>query len=541
MRIGNGSWLLAAVVVAGAALGTVLALRGEVHLGVELAADGERVVVADVRPGGMAARAGVRRGAEVLGLNGPEPPSGGGFPLVTTDGEGDIDLAGDPPREPVPESEITFLLTGVVPSDGEPNDRATAAVALRRSHLNAELRASGWELVAGAVIVAASWLWYRRSGSVAARLATGAAAVVAVSLFVLPARLSGIPEAQVLGVLLVGLALMTLAWRLIRRGVPARLRPATATACLGLVCVGSLIAIGVVVGLQPRGLAELTAGTLLAASVLVPAGVVASRVRSTTAGVDALLARLDVVVTAAVVGITLFFAAIDRPSAAVALIATGSGLAVRRFAALPFSWLAKRAEIQRTAVVAAAEAERAHLSAELHDDIIQDFSLLIRRLRSAGDPESVEAARDIAARLRGVSGQLHLPILDDLGLGPALEWLVDRTRRLGVPDVGLEVHDGDRLPAEVELAIFRVAQEALSNAIRHGDPPFLVRCETQADCVVLTIRDGGTGVNARLEVRGADQHGLATMEQRAEQIGALLTIRSLPKGGSQVRLEWRRP
>ena len=83
--------------------------------------------------------------------------------------------------------------------------------------------------------------------------------------------------------------------------------------------------------------------------------------------------------------------------------------------------------------------------------------------------------RTVADRLRAICGDLRLPILDDLGVGPALDWLVLRIERLAGGEVRLERADGTRPPPDVELAIFRVAQEALANAVKHGQPPIVVR------------------------------------------------------------------
>ncbi|HEX5451567.1 MAG TPA: hypothetical protein VFW86_04190, partial [Candidatus Limnocylindrales bacterium] len=128
---------------------------------------------------------------------------------------------------------------------------------------------------------------------------------------------------------------------------------------------------------------------------------------------------------------------------------------------------ARRATLQRDVVVAAMEAERSRLAADLHDEALQDLTLLVRRLDAAGDAEGAEMARHVADRLRAICGDLRLPILDDLGAGPALEWLVERIERISGGEVRLERADPVRPPPDVELAIFRVAQEALANAVRH--------------------------------------------------------------------------
>ena len=145
---------------------------------------------------------------------------------------------------------------------------------------------------------------------------------------------------------------------------------------------------------------------------------------------------------------------------------------------------------------------------------------------------------------------MRLPILDDLGTGPALEWLVDRVGRLAGGEVRLERSDSVRPPEDVELAFFRVAQEALSNAVRHGRPPVVVRYWTSSSGASLSIDDAGPGIPPGAGEAGqtapanesSQRHfGLLNMRQRAEKIGALLDVRRWPSGGTRVTLEWRAP
>jgi signal transduction histidine kinase len=186
------------------------------------------------------------------------------------------------------------------------------------------------------------------------------------------------------------------------------------------------------------------------------------------------------------------------------------------------------------------EAERSRIAADIHDDALQELTLLGRRLDAAGDAESAASAREVAERLRAILGDLRLPILDDLGTGPALEWLVDRVGRVAGGEVRLERADQVRPPAPVELAFFRVAQEALSNAVRHGRPPIVVRYWTTATGASLSIDDAGPGISVEQALQPEAGHfGLLNMRQRAEQIGALLDVRRWPSGGTRVTLEWR--
>lgn len=239
------------------------------------------------------------------------------------------------------------------------------------------------------------------------------------------------------------------------------------------------------------------------------------------------------------VGATMLF-----PS--VGLILLGAWLVAivvwRQFTLTPLLGMAQRTQLQRDVAVAAAETERARLAADLHDDALQQLTMLVRTLDESGQTDAAAEARDVATKLRGVVGDLRLPILDDLGAGAALEWLVERMEPLAGGPVKLERSDASRPPANVELAIFRVAQEALANAIRHGNPPIAVRYDVNADGrVTLAIDDAGSGISDRAaeEAPREGHFGLLNMQQRAEQIGALLDVRRWPSGGTRVALEWR--
>jgi signal transduction histidine kinase len=216
-------------------------------------------------------------------------------------------------------------------------------------------------------------------------------------------------------------------------------------------------------------------------------------------------------------------------------------LVAGRFTIRPLARLATRAQLQRDLVVAATEAERARVAADIHDDALQELTLLVGRLDAAGDAEGAEIARTVSDRLRAICGDLRLPILDDLGVGPALDWLVLRIERLAGGEVRLERADGARPPPEVELAFFRIAQEALANAVKHGRPPIVVRYAATPSGASLSIDDAGPGIDpgAPAEAEQAGRFGLLNMAQRAEAIGAILDVRRWPAGGTHVALDWR--
>jgi signal transduction histidine kinase len=188
--------------------------------------------------------------------------------------------------------------------------------------------------------------------------------------------------------------------------------------------------------------------------------------------------------------------------------------------------------------------ERARLARELHDAVAQKlFSLRLTAAAalSAADPraelERVQTlAKEALAELREVIFELRPAELEGDGLAESLRkhvrvldraWGSGRGRR---PRVRFE-GDDVMLPADVEAVVYRVAQEALYNALRHGDPSEVtVRLTAGA----LEIRDDGIGFDAGDGSR--DGLGLASMRERAASVGGRLTLESSP-AGTVVRLE----
>jgi signal transduction histidine kinase len=324
----------------------------------------------------------------------------------------------------------------------------------------------------------------------------------------------------------------------------------------GLIGVGLLATAGAVLGIlgalvfDPMGNLPYTLGLLsvlaVAAATTLP-GIVAGALWRTGPPSDGRAASVVSALELGVIGLTpaiallTTFGSFASPRASAPLVAwILFVLAAQYLAVRPLARTATVATAQRDIVVAAMEAERSRIAADIHDDALQELTLLGWRLDAAGDKEGATNAREVADRLRAIVGDLRLPILDDLGAGPALEWLVERVERLAGGEVRLERGDQVRPPPEVELAFFRVAQEALSNAVRHGRPPIVVRYWTSSSGASLSVADSGSGFDPTRVELGADGHfGLLNMRQRAEQIGALLDVRRWPTGGTQVALEWR--
>jgi signal transduction histidine kinase len=213
-----------------------------------------------------------------------------------------------------------------------------------------------------------------------------------------------------------------------------------------------------------------------------------------------------------------------------------------RVAVRPLTAISARAAAQRDLALATSEGERARLAADLHDGPLQDLLILARSLEAREDADGAQLARDVADELRELSGDLRLPVLDDLGVGPALDWLAARMRRLTGLDVAADWDATEHAPREVELAAFRIAQEAVSNAVRHGRPPIRLHLRARSDRLALTIEDAGDGRGfdslAILSAPDGVRRGMIGMGQRAEQIGASLEVRRGEGLGTLVVLEW---
>lgn len=409
---------------------------------------------------------------------------------------------------------------------------------------------SGSAIALGIVILVGGGLWLLRGGAgpTLRRMAIPAVTAVAAPLVLVPVELTTSAAGFVAVALLLPLAQLPFADAITaevedpRRGGGVRL--------LALALTGAAIIAGLLVLLGGLGSPPVLAQWLAVGAIAGVAGLVASRPGGWRRPADGSPAgRVAESLELAALGVTPFIAMI-------ALVAPNSPplifplllwllalVAAQRITVRPFTRMATRATLQRDLVVAATEAERARIAADLHDVAVQDLTMLVRRLDARGETEDAEAARRVVEQLRTITGELRLPILDDLGVGPALDWLVGRLERLAGGEVRLERDDGTRLPPDVELAFFRVAQEGLANAVKHGRPPIVVRYRTSPTGATLTIDDAGPGIpSGAAEVAPASGHfGLLGMQQRAEQIGAILEVRPWPGGGTHVALDWRAP
>jgi signal transduction histidine kinase len=179
--------------------------------------------------------------------------------------------------------------------------------------------------------------------------------------------------------------------------------------------------------------------------------------------------------------------------------------------------------------------ERRRIARELHDDLGQQLSLLRMVLSQNKNEEADQIANSALASVRNLSYLLHPPLLDETGLRAALDWFIDGvTKRSGIQIVlTIRPQDFPRLSGEIETAIFRVIQEALTNVVRHAKTESArVELDKQADLVVVRVRDYGQGLPAEvagLQLTNRLGVGITGMRERIRQFGGeLMVTRSEP-------------
>ncbi|NTU78816.1 MAG: YHS domain-containing protein [Chloroflexales bacterium] len=202
------------------------------------------------------------------------------------------------------------------------------------------------------------------------------------------------------------------------------------------------------------------------------------------------------------------------------------------------------------ALSTAQEAERGRLARELHDEVIQQLVALghsvdrVQRLLERGEPEQAVARlrtmrgsiTALVGELRAVIGDLRPPALEELGLLPAVELLLQRGGE-GAPEVALLVQgDERRLAPQSELALFRIIQEAWSNIRRHAQASQAqVAFRYEADGLVVTVTDDGVGFAPPDEHGASDGHwGARGMRERAELTGGSIDMVSAPGQGTTL-------
>ena len=197
------------------------------------------------------------------------------------------------------------------------------------------------------------------------------------------------------------------------------------------------------------------------------------------------------------------------------------------------------------------ESDRKDLARELHDRIGQNLTALninlaiMRQALSDNDAairsrldDSAALLKSTAMAIENVVTDLRPPMLDDHGLKPALDWYArDFAARAGI---SVKIHAGgpdERAAAEVEIALFRIAQEALNNVAKHAHASsILIALNCQGTEYVMSVRDDGLGWDAE-DKQVQPPHagfGMVTMRERAQAVGGHFQIESLAGGGTQI-------
>jgi len=212
-------------------------------------------------------------------------------------------------------------------------------------------------------------------------------------------------------------------------------------------------------------------------------------------------------------------------------------------------------------VEAAKEDERRFLAHELHDELGQTLTALKLRLQlgaragnggvgnggaghgTAGTAEAIALVDELIARVRKMSVDLRPPLLDEVGLVPALRAYLESQASLSGVAMDLEEagREAGRLPPDLEIVCFRVAQESVTNVLRHASARRLrVRIARDGSHIRLAVRDDGSGFDANRELDSAAAQGhlgVVGMRERVRARGGSFQVASRPGEGTTVEVE----
>jgi signal transduction histidine kinase len=195
------------------------------------------------------------------------------------------------------------------------------------------------------------------------------------------------------------------------------------------------------------------------------------------------------------------------------------------------------------------ERDRRQTAHELHDGVGQSLTLLISGLRSAKSCRAnaecsgrvndfQRLAEDALKEVRRLSLSLRPSLLDDLGLAPALERLIEDIRAHYAAEIALDIKDvvDVKLADGVATAVFRIVQEALSNVMKHSQAEHVTVALRRANGNVLVeVADDGCGIDpARLDAIAPGHLGLKGMRERATLLGGRFDLQSAPEKGTRI-------
>ncbi len=211
-------------------------------------------------------------------------------------------------------------------------------------------------------------------------------------------------------------------------------------------------------------------------------------------------------------------------------------------------------------ITKAQEDERKRIARELHDDVSPSLLLAIQRLDTITSDSRPRLSKSLNEKLEGLRSQitgalenlhryaqdLRPRVLDDLGLIAALEWMTEELAKKQEIDAHVEITGIERtLPPEVQLLLFRIAQEALTNTRRHAEASMaVVKLEFESNKVRMLVSDNGKGFElpSRAEnLASTGKLGILGMYERARIAGGTLDIKSELGKGTQVVVELSLP
>ncbi len=493
---------LLAVGVALPVLALATALWGTPYVGV--IAENPAGTVLRVEPGSFAWRVGIREGQTVLSLDSSDSPGGWQIAVRGPDAEIHASARGAEAgvREGIPLAFLGLLL-------------AIAGVA--------------------------SFVWRPRRAGAALSLAVIAAATA----------LGVAPEASVFMTASLAALIVPVAWIASRTDSPRRRLAVLASGGLlvGAWLVARVAVPGIFDAMDVIRAATVAAMVFAVVALEVDREAVARRLRDLGG-----LRTLDVaaIAVAVVVAVLLLVVAGAGPLVTVGVLAISTLFYPRwRVAAGAVLDRLLVADWRRRLSVEASEVERGRLARDLHDVPLQELAGVIRRLELIPEAHRESAAlREVADHLRAVATELRPPVLEDFGLVPAIDFLAAQVNRETdafhvEATVAEEAGGGSvaRPPAEVEIALFRIVQEALANAVRHsGGRRAFVRGRVGPGGVDLTVADDGRGLAPGAMERAVREGrmGTVSLQERARSVGAALRFGTAREGGLSVHVEWAR-
>ncbi|HEU6443478.1 MAG TPA: GAF domain-containing protein [Gaiellaceae bacterium] len=203
---------------------------------------------------------------------------------------------------------------------------------------------------------------------------------------------------------------------------------------------------------------------------------------------------------------------------------------------------------QVRSIVQAQELERRRLARELHDETGQALAAILLALKPLESQAGEEALRPIGELVmrtlddvRRLAVELRPPILDDFGLAPALERLSAATaQRAGIRVTFEPSVESGRFPDEIETALYRLAQEALTNVVKHAEARHVrVLLTWREGVAALAVEDDGRGFNA--QNTSGHRLGIVGMHERAALLDGTVTIASKPGAGTRLVAEFPTP